>query len=62
MKKDTVVSLKKRVEEADPLTSLLREGAQRLLYGAVEAELAAYLSQYQAERDPQGRRCIVRNG
>ena len=40
MKKDTVVSLKKPVEEAAPLTSLLRDGAQQLLYGAVEAELA----------------------
>ena len=58
----TVVSLKKPVEKSDPLTGLLREGAQQLLYGAVEAELAEYLSQYQAERDASGRRCVVRNG
>ena len=62
MKKDTVVSLKKRVEEADPLESLLREGARALLHDAVEAELAAYLSEHEGERDTLGRRCIVRNG
>ena len=62
MKKDTVVSLKQRVEEADPLESLLREGARALLRDAVEAELAAYLSEHTGERDALGRRCIVRNG
>ena len=62
MKKDTVVSLKKPVEESDPLTGLLREGARQLLHEAVAAELAEYLSQYQAKRDAGGRRCVVRNG
>ena len=62
MKKDTVVSLKKPVEESDPLTGLLRAGARQLLHEAVAAELAEYLSQYQAERDAGGRRCVVRNG
>ena len=62
MKKDTVVSLKKPVEELDPLTALLRAGAQQLLCEAVVAELAEYLSQYQAEREADGRRCMVRNG
>ena len=62
MKKDTVVSLKKPVEESDPLTALLRAGARQLLCEAVAAELAEYLSQYQAEREADGRRCMVRNG
>ena len=62
MKKDTVVSLKKRVEEADPLESLLREGARALWHDAVEAELAAYLSEHAGEREALGRRCLVRNG
>ena len=62
MKKDTVVSLEKRVEESDPLESLLREGARALLHDAVEAELAAYLSEHEGERDTLGRRCLVRNG
>ena len=54
MKKDTVVSLKKPVEESDPLTALLRAGAQQLLHEAVAAELAEYLSQYQAEWEGDG--------
>lgn len=62
MKNDTVVSLKKPAEESDPLSSLLREGARALLHNAVEAELAAYLSEHAGERDGAGRRCIVRNG
>ena len=62
MKDDTIVSLKKRVEESDPLSSLLRAGARQLLHKAVEAELSAYLSQHQGEQDASGRRCIVRNG
>lgn len=62
MKKDNVVSLEKPVEELDPLTSLLRAGAQKLLYGAVAAELSAYLSDHEGECDAVGRRCIVRNG
>lgn len=62
MKKDTVVSLKKPVEESDSLSSLLREGARSLLHDAVEAKLATYLSGCEGERDAAGRRCIVRNG
>ena len=60
MKKDTVVSLKKPVEELAPLTALLRAGAQQLLCEAVAAELAEYLSQYQAwcVRDLRGRRYV----
>ena len=49
MKKDTVVSLKKPMEESDPLSSLLREGARASLHGAVEAELATYLSEWDGE-------------
>ena len=41
---------------------MLRAGAQQLLHEAVVAELAEYLSQYQAEREADGRRCMVRNG
>jgi len=62
MKEDTVVSLKKPVADADLLSSLLRDGAQKLLRNAVEAELATYLAGYESERDAAGRRCIVRNG
>lgn len=47
---------------ADALTWILREGAQKLLGGAIEAEVAAYLGAHQDLRDKQGRRLVVRNG
>ena len=55
MKKDNVVSLKKPGENSDTLTELLRDGARTLLAEAVQAELAEFLSQYQAVRDARGR-------
>ena len=46
----------------DPLTELLRQGAQRLLAQAIEAEVAVLLAQYADRRDAQGRQAVVRNG
>ncbi len=62
MQNDTVVSLKKPAEESDPLSSLLRDGARALLHGALEAELATYLSRHAGDCDASGRRHLVRNG
>jgi transposase-like protein len=47
---------------ADPLTEVLRQGAQRLLTQAIEAEIAALLAQYADRHDSQGRQAVVRNG
>jgi transposase-like protein len=44
------------------LDELAREGARRMLAAALEAEVDAYLAAYDAERDAQGRRLVVRNG
>ena len=46
----------------DPLTELLRSGAQRLLQQAVEAEVRELLGRYAGENDAQGRAAVVRNG
>jgi putative transposase len=46
----------------DPLTAVLRQGAQRLLAQAIEVEVAILLAQYADRRDGQGRQAIVRNG
>jgi putative transposase len=46
----------------DPLTEVLRQGAQRLLAQAIEAEIAVLLTQYADCHDPQGRQAVVRNG
>ncbi len=46
----------------DSLTELLRNGAQRLIQQAVEAELVELLDCHAEERDAQGRAAVVRNG
>ncbi len=47
---------------ADPLTEVLRQGAQLLLTQAIEAEVAVLLAQYADRHDSQGRQAVVRNG
>lgn len=51
-----------QLTSADPLTEVLRQGAQRLLTQAIEAEIAVLLAQYADRHDPQGRQAVVRNG
>jgi len=46
----------------DPLTDVLRRGAQRLLVDAIEEEVAAWIDARQQITDAQGRRQVVRNG
>ena len=46
---------------ADALSDLVRDGAQRIIKQAVQAELNAFL-QTHADRDVDGRRAVVRNG
>ncbi len=51
-----------QVNTADPVTEVLRQGAQRLLAQAIEAEVETLLTCYAHERDDQGRQAGVRNG
>ncbi len=63
MSDGNVVELPGPASEArDSLTEVLREGAQRLLAGAVEAEVDAFLAAHAQVRDEAGRRMVVRNG
>ena len=63
MSKDTIIQFKTpEAERTDPLTDLLRSGAQQLIANAVEAELLELLGQYADSKDEQGRQMIVRNG
>ena len=63
MSKDTIIQFKTpEAERADPLTDLLRTGAQALIANAVEAELLELLGQYADSKDEQGRQVLVRNG
>ena len=62
MKKDTVVSIDQLETTRDALTEVLREGAQKLIAEAVQAELEELLDQYEGHPDEQGRQRLVRNG
>ena len=61
MGKDRAVSLWSPAFR-DELSDLVREGAQRLIRRAVEAELKTFLDEHECERDREGRRAVVRNG
>lgn len=61
MKKHTVVPLR-QPEGQDLLSTMLREGAQRLIAEALHAEFDEFLSQFSERRDDQGRLAVVRNG
>ncbi len=70
MKKDTTGTIVLPASSADSLagspqdvlTEILRDGAQRLLATAVEAEVAGYIDQHADHRDEKGHRLVVRNG
>jgi len=49
-------------EVTDPLTELLRQGSRDLIFHAVEIEFGAFLAEYEALLDDEGRRQVVRNG
>jgi transposase-like protein len=44
------------------IDEIVRDGAQRMLAAALEAEVAAYITAHVADVDEQGRRLVVRNG
>jgi transposase-like protein len=50
------------LQSQDILTDILREGAQRLLAEAVQAEVAAWIDAHAEVRDERGHRQVVRNG
>ena len=63
MKTDsTIVAFQHPDEFDDPLTSVLRDGARRLLTHAIEAEAEAFLAMMQDERLADGRARVVRHG
>ncbi len=62
MKKNNVLEFAGRDAISDPLTNLLRSGAQQLINQAVEAELEELLSQHSGRRTEDGNAVVVRNG
>ena len=45
MNKSNVIELEGRDENEDPLTDMLRAGAQQLIHQAVQVELAEFMEQ-----------------
>ena len=62
MRKSNVVKLSGRDTIIDPLTELLRTGAEQLIYQAVEAELLELLAEHSDRRTEDGKAGVVRNG
>lgn len=62
MKKDTVVELRRPAQAEDLLSTMLRDGAQRLVAQAVQAEFEDFLGRFSGERFEDGRAAVVRNG
>ncbi|MCA1603457.1 MAG: IS256 family transposase [Acidobacteria bacterium] len=62
MGKDKVVELRGPEGTKDLLTELLKDGAQKLIKEAVEAEFEGFLGSYQELRLNDSRRQVVRNG
>ncbi len=62
MTKNNVLEFAGRDTISDPLTSLLRSGARRLINQAVEAELQDLLIQYSGQRTDDGHAVVVRSG
>jgi len=63
MEQDKVVELRIPGQfQEDPLTAVLRDGARRLLAQAIEAEVAAFLTQHADQVTAEGHWRVVRNG
>jgi len=62
MSENNVIELTGREVGSDPLSELLREGAERLIYQAVEAELEGLLAEHADRRTEDDKAGVVRNG
>ena len=57
-----VIQFRAEFEERSPLDQLVREGAQKMLQSAIDAEVHDFLSMPRDRRDEQGKRLVVGNG
>ena len=57
-----VIQFRAEFEERSPLDQLVREGAQKMLQSAIDAEVHDFLSMHRDRRDEQGKRLVVGNG
>ncbi len=62
MNENNVIDLSSREKSLDPLTDLLRNGAQKLIQRAIEDELGILLAEHADRRTEAGNAGVVRNG
>ena len=62
MDETNIVEFSGREVSLDPLTELLRTGAQDLIQAAVQTELAELMDRFVNLKTPDGRAGVVRNG
>jgi hypothetical protein len=63
MSKDNVIDLKKPEPFIDDqITTIIRQGARKLLAQALESEIELFTNQYADLKDEIGRQRVVRNG
>jgi putative transposase len=57
-----VLAFRAQFDERSPLDEIVRDGAQRMLQAAIEAEVDDFLLAHEHRRDERGYRLVVRNG
>jgi transposase-like protein len=57
-----VVAFRRQFEDGSTLDQIIREGAQRMLQAAINAEVDSFVDRHSDRRDEHGRRLVVRNG
>jgi len=57
-----VLAFRAQFDERSPLDQIIRDGAQRMLQAAIEAEVDEFLIIHDNRRDGGGNRLVVRNG
>lgn len=57
-----VVAFRRQFEDGSTLDQIIREGAQRMLQAAINAEVDSFVERHSDRRDEHGRRLVVRNG
>jgi putative transposase len=56
------LAFRSQFDGRSPLDELIREGAQRMLQAAINAEVEEFIAQHDVRCDDRGRRLVVRNG
>ena len=51
-----VIAFRQQFDGSSPLDELVREGAKKMLQAAINAEIDAFVEQYQDRRDEAGRK------